>query len=132
MRSKFSAHGVKGTCKHGKILPDQQKIVYCFFCPLFLKLPDSTISFRMAAGLPLGNVGGGKYDAALMGILQDCVKLPVFMDTIFSFLARRTDFFIIMEPGDTQAKMGFLERESETMVLSVRYWKMWNLKYVFV
>ncbi|XP_064406261.1 nudC domain-containing protein 3-like [Halichondria panicea] len=72
----------------------------------------------MAAGLPLGNVGGGKYDAALMGILQDCVKLPVFMDTIFSFLARRTDFFIIMEPGDTQAKMGFLERESETMVLS--------------
>ncbi len=81
----------------------------------------------MATSLPLGNVGGGKYDAALMGILQDCVKLPVFMDTIFSFLARRTDFFIIMEPGDTQAKMGFLERESETMVLTVRHntnWKM--------
>lgn len=73
----------------------------------------------MASGLPLGNVGGGKYDNALMGILQDCVKLPVFMDSIFSFLARRTDFYIIMQAGDTEAKMGFLEREAEAMVMSV-------------
>ncbi len=75
----------------------------------------------MASGLPLGNVGGGKYDSALMSILQDCVKLPTFMDAIFSFLARRTDFYILMEPGDTSAKMGFVEKESEAMVISVYF-----------
>ena len=76
----------------------------------------------MAAGLPLGNVGGGKYDNALMGILQDCVKLPVFLDSMFSFLARRTDFYIIMKQDDSAAKMGFLEREAEAMVMSVSYY----------
>lgn len=69
--------------------------------------------------LPLGGVGGGKYDNALMGILQDCVKLPVFLDNIFSFLARRTDFYVIMEPGNKDAKMGFLQGESEAIVSSV-------------
>ena len=75
----------------------------------------------MTTGLPLGNVGGGKYDNALMGILQDCVKLPVFLDSVFSFLARRTDFYIIMKQDDSSAKMGFLEREAEAMVMSVSY-----------
>ena len=69
--------------------------------------------------LPLGGVGGGKYDNALLGILQDCVKLPVFLDSVFSFLARRTDFYVIMQPDDITAKMGFIEGESEANVVSV-------------
>jgi len=69
-----------------------------------------------AAGLPLGNVGGGKYDGALMSILQDCVHLPVFLESIFSFLARKTDFFLLMEPGDTTARMGFPAGDAQAMV----------------
>lgn len=71
----------------------------------------------MAAGLiPLG-YQSGVYDAALMGILQDCVKLPQFLDTVFSFLARRTDFYVIME--HEKAKMGFVPGVAEGMVLQV-------------
>ena len=63
--------------------------------------------------IPLG-YQTGVYDSALMGILQDCVKLPQFLDAIFSFLARRTDFYIIME--HEKAKMGFPRGVAESMV----------------
>lgn len=70
----------------------------------------------MAGTIPLG-YQTGVYDAALMGILQDCVKLPQFLDAIFSFLARRTDFYIIMD--HEKAKMGFPVGVAEGMVKEV-------------
>ena len=70
----------------------------------------------MAGIIPLG-YQTGVYDSAFMGILQDCVKLPPFLDAVFSFLARRTDFYIIME--HEKAKMGFPPRVAEDMVMQV-------------
>lgn len=57
------------------------------------------------------------YDNALMSILQSCGKLPPFLDAIFSFLARRTDFYILMK--HEKAKMGFLPGVAESMVQQV-------------
>ena len=57
----------------------------------------------------------GMYDNALMGILQSCGKLQPFLDAIFSFLARRTDFYIIMQ--HERAKMGFFPGVAEGMVM---------------
>ena len=57
------------------------------------------------------------YDNALMGILQDCTKLPMFLDAVFSFLARRTDFYILLT--SEQTKMGFPQGVAESMVLQV-------------
>lgn len=71
----------------------------------------------MAGIVPLGHQTG-LYDSAFMGILQDCVKLPQFLDSVFSFLARRTDFYIIME--HEKAKMGFPHGVSEGMVIQVQ------------
>lgn len=70
----------------------------------------------MAGIIPLG-YQTGVYDSALMGILQDCVKLPQFLDAIFSFLARRTDFYVLME--HEKAKMGFPPGVAESMVIQV-------------
>ena len=55
------------------------------------------------------------YDNALMGILQSCGKLQPFLDAVFSFLARRTDFYIIMQ--HERAKMGFFPGVAEGMVM---------------
>lgn len=57
------------------------------------------------------------YDSALMGILQSCGKLQPFLDAVFSFLARRTDFYIIMK--HERAKMGFLPGVAEDMAKQV-------------
>jgi hypothetical protein len=54
------------------------------------------------------------YDNALMGILQNCGKLQPFLDAIFCFLARRTDFYILMK--HERAKMGFPPGVAEGMV----------------
>ncbi len=70
----------------------------------------------MAGTIPLG-YQTGVYDTALMGILQNCVKLPNFLDAMFSFLARRTDFYIVMEHD--KAKMGFPTGVAESMVVQV-------------
>lgn len=74
------------------------------------------ISGEMEALLPLGGQEG-MYDNALMGILQSCGKLQPFLDAVFSFLARRTDFYIIMQHD--RAKMGFPPGVSEGMVIQV-------------
>lgn len=70
----------------------------------------------MAGIIPLGHQVG-LYDSALLGILQDCVKVPQFLDAVFSFLARRTDFYIIMK--EEKAKMGFPQGVAESMVIQV-------------
>ncbi len=59
----------------------------------------------------------GLYDSAFMGILQHCVKLPPFLDAFFSFLARRTDFYILLR--EDNPKMGFPSGVAEEMVRSV-------------
>lgn len=55
------------------------------------------------------------YDTAFMGVLQSCGKLPTFLDELFSFLARRTDFYVIM-PHE-RAKMGFPPGVAQEMVM---------------
>ena len=57
------------------------------------------------------------YDNALMGILQNCGKLQSFLDAVFSFLARRTDFYILMK--HEKAQMGFPPGVAESMVQQV-------------
>ncbi|VDQ16819.1 unnamed protein product [Trichobilharzia regenti] len=46
-----------------------------------------------------------QYDNALLGILQNEGKLERFLDVIFGFLMRRTDFYCIITPE--QKKIGF-------------------------
>ncbi|THD21251.1 NudC domain-containing protein 3 [Fasciola hepatica] len=46
-----------------------------------------------------------QYDNALLGILQHEGKIEKFLDVVFGFLMRRTDFYHIMTPD--QNKLGF-------------------------
>ncbi|CAH8871259.1 unnamed protein product [Trichobilharzia szidati] len=55
------------------------------------------------------------YDNALLGILQNEGKLEKFLDVIFGFLMRRTDFYCIMTPE--HKKIGFPAGMSIQMVL---------------
>ncbi|TNN13285.1 NudC domain-containing protein isoform 1 [Schistosoma japonicum] len=56
-----------------------------------------------------------QYDNALLGILQNEGKLEKFLDVIFGFLMRRTDFFYIMTPE--QRNIGFSPGVSIQMIL---------------
>nr|AAW26361.1 SJCHGC02543 protein [Schistosoma japonicum] len=58
-----------------------------------------------------------QYDNALLGILQNEGKLEKFLDVIFGFLMRRTDFFYIMTPE--QRNIGFSPGVSIQMILKV-------------
>lgn len=58
-----------------------------------------------------------KFDDLLMGILQHCEQVEPFLDAIFSFLARRTDFFLVMHNRDD--KVGFAPGVAEKMVLKI-------------
>jgi len=60
-----------------------------------------------------------KFDDILMGILQHCEQVEPFLDAIFSFLARRTDFFQVMH--DRSDKMGFPPGVAEKIVLKVTF-----------
>lgn len=58
-----------------------------------------------------------KYDDVLLSILQNCGKIEPFIDAIFHFLARRTDFFRLMHaPSD---KLGFPPGIAEKVVLKM-------------
>ena len=58
-----------------------------------------------------------KFDDILMGMLQHCEQVEPFLDAMFSFLARRTDFFRVMHSRDE--KMGFPPGVAEKIVLKV-------------
>lgn len=58
-----------------------------------------------------------KFDDILMGILQHCEQVEPFLDAVFSFLARRTDFFQVMH--DRSDKMGFPPGVAEKIVLKI-------------
>lgn len=66
-----------------------------------------------------GNLWGEEdlFDTALMNILHRCGKMQPFFECIFSFLSRRTDFYIIME--HKKAKMGFPQGVALNMVMQV-------------
>ena len=59
-----------------------------------------------------------KYDDVFLGILQDCGKIERFLEAIFSFLSRRTDYFLLMHKKDD--KYGFPPGVAEKMLIKVR------------
>lgn len=59
----------------------------------------------------------GQLDNIFLGILQNCGQIEPFLDVVFSFLARRTDFYVVM--NSKQDKMGFPDGIAEQMVLKV-------------
>uniref|UniRef100_H2Y4A2 CS domain-containing protein n=1 Tax=Ciona savignyi TaxID=51511 RepID=H2Y4A2_CIOSA len=56
------------------------------------------------------------YDNALLGILQNEGNLEQFLDVIFGFLCRRTDFFRTMQ--DPKQKYGFPPGVAEKIILT--------------
>ena len=66
-----------------------------------------------------GNLWGeqGMYDSALLAMMKNCGKIQPFLECIFSFLSRRTDFYIIMEHD--KAEMGFRPGVAMNMVIQV-------------
>ena len=55
-----------------------------------------------------------RFDEMLMGITSQAGNgIDGLLDTVFSFLQRRTDFFYEAEPGD---KMGFPPQYAESLV----------------
>lgn len=64
-----------------------------------------------------GNLWGeqGMYDSALLAMMKNCGKIQPFLECIFSFLSRRTDFYIIMEHD--KAEMGFRPGVAMNMVV---------------
>lgn len=59
-----------------------------------------------------------KFDDVFLGILQHCEQVEPFLDAIFSFLSRKTDFFRVMHSRDD--KMGFPPGVAEKIVKRVR------------
>ena len=56
-----------------------------------------------------------KYDEVLLTVAGQCGGIEPLLDVFFSFLYRKTDFFVVMQKGDT--KMGFPEGVAEKLVL---------------
>ena len=54
-----------------------------------------------------------RFDNFLITIVQETGGVEGLLNSLFSFLYRRTDFFYEMMPGE---KMGFLPGEAERMV----------------
>ncbi|ESP03847.1 hypothetical protein LOTGIDRAFT_110519 [Lottia gigantea] len=59
-----------------------------------------------------------QYDAALLGILQNEGNISNFLQVMFGFLFRRTDFYLIMK-GEND-KLGFPQGMADKLVLQVR------------
>jgi len=57
------------------------------------------------------------YDNALLGILQNEAGLEQFLDVMFGFLGRRTDFYHIMT--EPKQRYGFPPGVAEKMVMNV-------------
>ena len=58
-----------------------------------------------------------KFDNVFLSILQNCGKIEPFLDSIFFFLSRRTDFFQLMYSKND--KMGFPPGVAEKMLIKV-------------
>ena len=60
-----------------------------------------------------------KFDDVFLGILQHLGKIEPFLESVFFFLLRRTDFFKLMHNRDD--KMGFPPGVAERIVERVSY-----------
>lgn len=58
----------------------------------------------------------GKYDAAFMSVLQDVGQIQPFLEAVFSFLGRRTDFYLALSEN---GKFGFAPGVAENVVKKV-------------
>lgn len=58
----------------------------------------------------------GKYDDMFFMIAQDLGSIQSIMNEFFAFLKRRTDFFVLSNPGD---KVGFLPGQSESIIWNI-------------
>lgn len=58
----------------------------------------------------------GKYDAAFMSVLQDVGQIQPFLEAVFSFLGRRTDFYLALSDN---GKFGFAPGVAERVVKQV-------------
>ena len=58
-----------------------------------------------------------EFDNVFMGMLQHCGKIEPFIDVIFNFLSRRTDFFHLMHKRDD--KLGFPPGVAEKMLIKI-------------
>uniref|UniRef100_T2MA20 NudC domain-containing protein 3 n=1 Tax=Hydra vulgaris TaxID=6087 RepID=T2MA20_HYDVU len=57
-----------------------------------------------------------KFDDVFLGILQHCGKIEPFLESIFNFLSRKTDFFHLMHSKDD--KLGFPPGVAEKVLLT--------------
>ncbi|XP_047144233.1 nudC domain-containing protein 3 isoform X1 [Hydra vulgaris] len=58
-----------------------------------------------------------KFDDVFLGILQHCGKIEPFLESIFNFLSRKTDFFHLMHSKDD--KLGFPPGVAEKVLLTI-------------
>ncbi len=68
------------------------------------------------------------FDPVLLSMMQNCGKVQNFLDSVFSFLSRRTDFYIIME--HEKAEMGFKPGVAMNMVIQVCKHRRYMYMYV--
>ena len=70
-----------------------------------------------------------KFDEVYLGILQNCGKIEPFLDSVFQFLSRRTDFFLMMHKKDD--KLGFPPGFAEKMLIKIfrKYQEVRNFEY---
>lgn len=60
------------------------------------------------------------YDQALLGILQHVGNVQEFLDILFGFLYRKTDFYrLLLQPAD---RLGFPPGVAKSMALRVSLW----------
>ena len=79
-----------------------------------MSLPIPSIS-----GAPLDSKQLQAFDAPLIALTQQCGgDLRRVMFSFFSFLHRRTDFYLVPHPDDTSSKMGFREGDAEKLLLA--------------
>lgn len=76
---------------------------------------SSTASSVVAPGSLWGEEG--TFDSILLSIMRSCGKIQPFFECIFSFLSRRTDFYIILE--DNHPDMGFPPGVALNIVIQV-------------
>mmetsp|Transcript_12455 Transcript_12455/g.12515 ORF Transcript_12455/g.12515 Transcript_12455/m.12515 type:complete len:134 (+) Transcript_12455:13-414(+) len=58
----------------------------------------------------------GKYDDMLFMIAQDMGSIQAILNEFFGFLKRRTDFFVLANPGDP---VGFLPGHAEQLIWNI-------------
>jgi len=81
---------------------------------------DKNIKLHIVTDIKLHRMSEAQYskfDDLFLGILQTCGKIEPFLDVIFNFLSRRTDFFYLMHKKDD--KLGFPPGIAEKMLIKI-------------